>query len=45
MGKPKETVKVEYIVRGGDIKYWRDTEGVRHVPKRKLEDLIVMRMT
>ncbi len=41
LGKPKETVKVEYIGPGGDIKYWRDESGVHHVPKRPLQEIIV----
>ena len=28
-------------MKDGDYKYWRDAEGVHHVPKRKLEELIV----
>ena len=45
LGKPKEKIKVEYIDTGGDIKYWRDTAGVHHVPKRKLEELIIKKIS
>ncbi|MCF8104572.1 MAG: nitroreductase family protein [Desulfohalobiaceae bacterium] len=41
LGKPRETVKVEYIGQNGDIKYWRDESGTHHVPKRPLEEIIV----
>ena len=41
LGQPKEEVRVEYIDPDGDIKYWRDAEGVHHVPKRKPEDVII----
>lgn len=41
LGKPKEVVKIEPLGPDGDIKYWRDAEGVHHVPKRALADLLV----
>ena len=41
LGKPKETVVLEPIGPAGDIKYWRDAQGVHHVPKRALDELIV----
>jgi nitroreductase len=40
LGKPIENVIVEEI-RNSDVKYWRDTENVHHVPKRTLEELII----
>jgi hypothetical protein len=41
LGKPKETVVLEEIDPGGDIKYYRDEHGVHHVPKRSLDELIL----
>ncbi|MCT8975377.1 nitroreductase family protein [Clostridium sp. CX1] len=41
LGKPKEVVKLEPLSQSGDIKYYRDEDGVHHVPKRALEDLIL----
>ena len=43
LGHPKETVQLEYIQPGGDIKYWRDDQGVHHVPKRPLDEIIAAR--
>jgi nitroreductase len=41
LGKPAEKVVLEDLEPGGDIRYWRDHEGVHHVPKRQLAELIV----
>ena len=41
LGRPKERVVIEAIGPDGDIRYWRDADGVHHVPKRSLEELIV----
>jgi len=41
LGKPRETVVIDSVAPNGDIRYWRDSHGVHHVPKRSLDDIIL----
>ncbi|MEW6250934.1 MAG: nitroreductase family protein [Planctomycetota bacterium] len=41
LGVPVERVVVDDVGADGDIRYWRDVEGVHHVPKRRLANLIL----
>lgn len=41
IGKPKEKIIVEGVGPDNNIRYWRDQNGVHHVPKRKLDDIII----
>jgi nitroreductase len=41
LGAPKEQVVMTELGPDGDIKYWRDENGVHHVPKRRLKDIVV----
>jgi len=41
LGKPAERVDLEDLGPEGDIRYWRDEEEIHHVPKRKVEELIL----
>jgi len=40
LGKPVETVVLEPVGPEGDIRYYRDEDGVHHVPKRSLEEIV-----
>lgn len=41
LGKPLETAVIENLEPGGDIRYFRNGDGVHHVPKRSLDEIIV----
>jgi nitroreductase len=41
LGVPKEIVEIEAVGPDGDIRYWRDEQGVHHVPKRSSEEIIL----
>jgi len=40
LGKPIENVVIDDI-KENDVKYWRDSSGIHHVPKRGLKELII----
>ena len=42
LGQPAEAVSVETVGPDGNIRYWRDENGGFHVPKRSLDELIVV---
>ena len=41
LGAPKEQVVLTEVGPDGNIKYWRDQDGVHHVPKRRLDEIII----
>lgn len=41
LGYPAEKVVLEKMGDDGDIRYWRDDQGLHHVPKRSLDDILV----
>lgn len=40
LGYPAETVVIDTI-KDGDYKYWRDADGIHHVPKRSIDEIIL----
>nr|WP_320009833.1 nitroreductase family protein [uncultured Desulfobulbus sp.] len=43
LGYPAEEVVIEEIGEDGDVRYWHDEHGVHHVPKRRLEVILLER--
>ncbi len=41
LGKPREKVVIETVSADGNTRYCRDSEGVHHVPKRPLDEIII----
>jgi nitroreductase len=41
LGRPAETVVLEMGKAPDDVPYWRDDQGVHHVPKRSLDEVLV----
>jgi len=41
LGKPKEEINLYEINPDDDIKYWRNSEQIHQVPKRKLNDILI----
>ena len=41
LGKPKEEMVIETVGQDGATQQWWDSDRVRHVPKRSLDDIIV----
>jgi len=41
LGEPRERVVIDALAANADIRYWRDQEGVHHVPKRNLTDVVI----
>lgn len=41
LGYPAETVVLEDLGSEGDVRYWHDAQGVHHVPKRTLAQILI----
>jgi nitroreductase len=41
LGRPRETVIIEECRTDSDVKYWRDDDGLHHVPKRSLDSCLI----
>jgi len=45
LGRPVENVMLDDQPAEAEIKYWRDADGVHHVPKRPLQEIIAGEIT
>ena len=45
LGVPNERIELEDVEAGASTTYYRDADGTHHVPKRKLEDIILKRFS
>lgn len=43
LGKPGEKIVLEKVNKDHGIEYWRDEQDVHHVPKRALQEIIIMK--
>ncbi|MEE8353726.1 MAG: nitroreductase family protein [Dehalococcoidales bacterium] len=41
IGKPKEQPVIDVVPESGEVRGWWDDDGVRHVPKRALDEIIL----
>ena len=41
IGKPVETVVIDQMGNSDSVRYFRDANGIHHVPKRALEDILL----
>lgn len=41
IGRTTETVQIEPMPADGDIRYWRTSDQIHHVPKRAVDEIIV----
>jgi len=44
LGKAREERRLASMPADGDFTYWRDAQGVHHVPKRAVSDLVLARV-
>jgi len=41
LGKPKEKIVLDEVSADASIRYWRENDGTHHVPKLRLNDIII----